>query len=76
MDGDELNTRKCVVVGDAAVGKTSLLITYLNGEFPEEYLPPYSFASLYPPPQFYGHYIILKNNAQPASRLQVCAHSF
>ncbi|ELR11795.1 uncharacterized protein ACA1_362820 [Acanthamoeba castellanii str. Neff] len=39
MDGDELNTRKCVVVGDAAVGKTSLLITYLNGEFPEEYVP-------------------------------------
>lgn len=74
MDGDELNTRKCVVVGDAAVGKTSLLITYLNGEFPEEYLPPTPSLRFIPPP-FNFKDIILKNNVQPASRLQVCAHS-
>ena len=30
-----LKNIKCVVVGDGAVGKTSLLIAYVRDEFPE-----------------------------------------
>ncbi|KAG5883588.1 hypothetical protein JTB14_014504 [Gonioctena quinquepunctata] len=35
----EKNRIKCVIVGDQAVGKTSLAVSYSNDSFPSEYIP-------------------------------------
>lgn len=38
-DSTEWRRVKCVLVGDAAVGKTSLIVSYTTNGYPQEYVP-------------------------------------
>ncbi|KAK3911969.1 Rho-related GTP-binding protein RhoU [Frankliniella fusca] len=67
LKADELGTNssseriKCVLVGDGAVGKTSLVVSYSTNGFPSEYIP-----------TAYDNYnVLVQVDAQPIS-LQLC----
>ncbi|KHJ97656.1 hypothetical protein OESDEN_02362 [Oesophagostomum dentatum] len=36
---EPVRTLKCVLVGDAAVGKTSLIVSYTTNGYPQNYVP-------------------------------------
>ncbi|VDM81313.1 unnamed protein product [Strongylus vulgaris] len=36
---EPVRTLKCVLVGDAAVGKTSLIVSYTTNGYPQQYVP-------------------------------------
>ncbi|KAF4513919.1 UNVERIFIED_CONTAM: hypothetical protein B566_EDAN017744 [Ephemera danica] len=55
------NRVKCVLIGDGAVGKTSLVVSYTTNGFPTEYIP-----------TAYDNYnVVVSVDGQPL-RLQLC----
>ncbi|KAG8185869.1 hypothetical protein JTE90_004411 [Oedothorax gibbosus] len=52
---------KCVLVGDGAVGKTSLIIGYTTNGYPKEYMP-----------TAYDKYSVIVNVNNKPIRLQIC----
>ncbi|VDK64945.1 unnamed protein product [Anisakis simplex] len=39
VDTEDTRVLKCVLVGDAAVGKTSLVVSYTTNGYPQSYIP-------------------------------------
>lgn len=57
----EARVLKCVLVGDAAVGKTSLIVSYTTNGYPQDYVPT----------AFDNYSVLVRVDNQPI-RLQLC----
>ncbi|KAM3716366.1 Rho-related GTP-binding protein RhoU [Dirofilaria immitis] len=60
-DGENIRHLKCVLVGDAAVGKTSLIVSYTTNGYPKQYIPT----------AFDNYSVLVRVDNQPI-RLQLC----
>ncbi|KHN82343.1 Rho-related GTP-binding protein RhoU [Toxocara canis] len=58
---EEARVLKCVLVGDAAVGKTSLIVSYTTNGYPQDYVPT----------AFDNYSVLVRVDNQPI-RLQLC----
>lgn len=61
LDGEHIRDLKCVLVGDAAVGKTSLIVSYTTNGYPKKYMPT----------AFDNYSVLVRVDNQPI-RLQLC----
>ncbi|VDM07798.1 unnamed protein product [Wuchereria bancrofti] len=60
-EGENIRHLKCVLVGDAAVGKTSLIVSYTTNGYPKQYTPT----------AFDNYSVLVRVDNQPI-RLQLC----
>ncbi|KHJ91795.1 Ras family protein [Oesophagostomum dentatum] len=58
---EPVRTLKCVLVGDAAVGKTSLIVSYTTNGYPQNYVPT----------AFDNYSVVVRVDKKPI-RLQLC----
>ncbi|XGW02050.1 hypothetical protein V3C99_014258 [Haemonchus contortus] len=61
MTDEPVRTLKCVLVGDAAVGKTSLIVSYTTNGYPQNYVPT----------AFDNYSVVVRVDKKPI-RLQLC----
>lgn len=61
MTDEPVRTLKCVLVGDAAVGKTSLIVSYTTNGYPQHYVPT----------AFDNYSVVVRVDKKPI-RLQLC----
>ncbi|KJH47355.1 Ras family protein [Dictyocaulus viviparus] len=67
---EPVRTLKCVLVGDAAVGKTSLIVSYTTNGYPQHYVPT-AFDNYSGKNNSYANSVVVRVDKKPI-RLQLC----